>query len=63
MNEGGLDVGRLLFDSKIQRQRLDFYRDDDYRLTVCLNNAENSSNVFEKWFSGSVIPDSKNPRP
>jgi len=33
------------------------------RHTLCRNKAENSSNVFEKWFKGSVIPDSRNPRP
>ena len=31
--------------------------------TVCRNNAENSNSVFENWFNGSVIPDSKNPSP
>ena len=31
--------------------------------TVCLKRAENSRRVFEKWFNGSVIPDSRNPSP
>jgi len=55
-------VGRSLFVSvMVLRAKKSYYLKETR--TVCLRSAENSRRVFEKWFNGSVIPDSRNPSP